>query len=55
MITAGQNDFGKIPHLVLVPGIAISLTVYALNLLGERFGASTDLADTTAQPKKANV
>lgn len=35
MIAAGQDSFQRYPHLVLVPGIAMFLTVLALNAIGE--------------------
>jgi peptide/nickel transport system permease protein len=43
MISAGQDQFDRHPHLVLVPGVCMFLTVYALNRLGEQLqGASDD-------------
>ncbi|WP_007024844.1 ABC transporter permease, partial [Saccharomonospora iraqiensis] len=37
MIAEGQGDtFADHPHLVLVPGIALFLTVFSFNLLGEK-------------------
>jgi peptide/nickel transport system permease protein len=37
MIAEGQGDtFEKHPHVVLVPGAALFLTVFSLNLLGEK-------------------
>jgi ABC-type dipeptide/oligopeptide/nickel transport system permease subunit len=35
MISDGQPYFATFPHLVIVPGIAIALTVLAFNLLGQ--------------------
>ena len=35
MINAGQPYFVTAPHLVVVPGLAIVLTVLAFNLLGQ--------------------
>lgn len=35
MISAGQNDFDKNPHLVLIPGVVLFLTVFSLNRLGD--------------------
>ena len=35
MITDGQPCFITAPHLVIVPGAAIVLTVLAFNLLGQ--------------------
>lgn len=35
MISDGQAYFASFPHLVIVPGIAIALTVLAFNLLGQ--------------------
>jgi ABC-type dipeptide/oligopeptide/nickel transport system permease subunit len=35
MISEGQPYFITFPHLVIVPGIAIVLTVLAFNLLGQ--------------------
>ena len=36
MIAAGQDDFDRHPHLVFAPGIAMFLTVFALNRVGEK-------------------
>jgi peptide/nickel transport system permease protein len=37
MISEGQGDtFGQDPHIVLVPGTVLFLTVFSLNLLGEK-------------------
>jgi peptide/nickel transport system permease protein len=37
MIAEGQGDtFGRDPHIVLVPGTVLFLTVFSLNLLGEK-------------------
>lgn len=37
MIAEGQGDtFGQDPHIVLVPGTVLFLTVFSLNLLGEK-------------------
>jgi peptide/nickel transport system permease protein len=35
MISEGQPYFITFPHLVIVPGVAIVLTVLAFNLLGQ--------------------
>lgn len=35
MIAAGQSSLERHPHLVLVPGMALFLTVFALNRIGE--------------------
>lgn len=35
MISAGQTDFDRFPHLVFVPAIALFLTVLCLNQVGE--------------------
>jgi ABC-type dipeptide/oligopeptide/nickel transport system permease subunit len=35
MISEGQPYFISYPHLVIVPGVAIVLTVLAFNLLGQ--------------------
>jgi len=36
MIDAGRDDLETNPHLVLVPGIVMFLTVFAFNLVGEK-------------------
>lgn len=35
MIAAGQEEFRRIPHLVFVPAIALALTIYSLNRVGD--------------------
>ena len=35
MISAHRNDIFGAPHLVLAPGVALTLTVLAFNLLGD--------------------
>lgn len=35
MISAGKDDFDRVPHLVFSPALALFLTVLSLNLLGE--------------------
>jgi peptide/nickel transport system permease protein len=45
MIAEGQQGiFEDNPHIVLVPGIVLFLTVFSFNLLGERFRSSWDPA-----------
>lgn len=48
MIAAGQDDFDRHPHLVFAPGIAMFLTVFALNRVGEK---ARELWD----PRQANL
>jgi ABC-type dipeptide/oligopeptide/nickel transport system permease subunit len=48
MINQGRNYIRSAPHVVLYPGLAIFLTVLALNLLGD---AVRDVAD----PRSANI
>lgn len=45
MIAAGQSDIGRDPHLVFAPGLALFLTVYALNHVGERARRAWDPRD----------
>ena len=35
MLTEGRSYIRTNPHLLLVPGIAIALTVFAINLMGD--------------------
>lgn len=42
MISAGQDEFQDHPHVVAVPGIVLALTVYAINIIGERMRAKWD-------------
>jgi peptide/nickel transport system permease protein len=42
MISAGQADFQRHPHLVAMPGLALFLTVYSLNRIGEKARALWD-------------
>lgn len=35
MLSEGQADFMVYPHLILVPGLAIALTILAINLVGD--------------------
>ncbi|MCR6030108.1 ABC transporter permease subunit [Nocardioides sp. zg-579] len=42
MIAAGQNEFQDHPHLVAAPGIVLAMTVYAINIIGERMRAKWD-------------
>jgi peptide/nickel transport system permease protein len=39
MIAAGQSIFERSPHVIYVPGLALVLTVFALNVVGERIRA----------------
>ncbi len=48
MIAAGQDDFDRHPHLVFAPGIAMFLTVFALNRVGEKAREIWD-------PRQANL
>lgn len=36
MISAGQDEFERTPHLVFVPGLVMFLTVFSLNQVGDR-------------------
>ena len=42
MLTAGRAYIRDYPHLVIFPGIAIALTVLALNLLGDALRDALD-------------
>jgi peptide/nickel transport system permease protein len=35
MIAAGQQYMWQAPHLVIVPGVAIMLVVFAFNVVGD--------------------
>ena len=35
MLADGRDDIQKYPHIMIAPGIFITLTVLAFNLLGE--------------------
>ena len=48
MIAAGQDDFDRHPHLVFAPGIAMFITVFALNRVGEKAREIWD-------PRQANL
>ena len=35
MLSAGRDNMPDYPHLVLAPGMAIFLSIFSLNLLGD--------------------
>ncbi len=39
MIAAGEDTSETSPHVVIVPGCVLFLTVFAINRLGDRFGS----------------
>ncbi|MFV0307499.1 MAG: ABC transporter permease [Desertimonas sp.] len=45
MIASGQSEITRNPHLVFGPGIALFITVYALNVVGERARSAWDPRD----------
>lgn len=46
MISAGQSEYERTPHLVFIPGAVLFLTVFALNRLGDKARALWDPRDT---------
>jgi peptide/nickel transport system permease protein len=48
MIASGRDSLNTRPHLVFVPGIVLLLTVYALNVVGERARARISLRNPDA-------
>jgi peptide/nickel transport system permease protein len=45
MIAAAQDDFQDVPHLVFLPGVAMFLTVFSLNRVGDRLREMWDPKD----------
>jgi len=45
MIAGGRIDIGEKPHIVLIPGAVMFLTVLALTVLGERFRRRYDVKE----------
>ena len=45
MIAAAQADFQDVPHLVFLPGVAMFLTVFSLNRVGDRLREMWDPKD----------
>ncbi|HMG42871.1 MAG TPA: ABC transporter permease [Acidimicrobiales bacterium] len=47
MIAAGRQHLADAPHLVFVPGVAMFLTVFSLNVVGDRVRSHFDITPTT--------